>query len=167
MMSSKRVPAKRIALMVLGLLVLGGLWFAFRPEKLFTNKKVNEAPPAQVSGELTPLLTGRFVSVAHPTTGRATVYQREDGTRELQLTDFSTSSGPAVHVLLIDGQDPGAAKNFTLDTLKNADLGELKGTQGDREFRISGEVELRKLNTVSIYCEGYHVNFGTAKLEDF
>jgi Electron transfer DM13 len=167
MMSAKRVTSKRIALSVLGLLVLGGLWFAFRHEKLFTNKKVDEAPPAQVSGDPKPLLTGRFVSLAHPTTGRATIYQRDDGTRELRLTDFSTSSGPAVHALLIDGQDPGAAKNFALETLKNADLGELRGTQGDQEFRISAEVDLRKLNTVSIYCEGYHVNFGTATLEDF
>jgi Electron transfer DM13 len=167
MMSAKKASRKRIALGVLGFVVLAGLWFAFRPEKLFTNKRVNEAPPAQASTELTPLRTGRFVSLAHPTTGRATVYQGENGTRELRLTDFSTSNGPAVHVLLIDGHDPGAAKNFTLDKLKNVDLGELKETHGDQEFRISGEVDLRNFSTVSIYCERYNINFGSATLEDF
>jgi hypothetical protein len=165
-MSQQKAAPKRIALGVVAFVVVGGLWFAFRPEKLFINQRVNEAPPSQVA-ELKPLLTNRFVSLAHPTTGRATVYERGDGTRLLRLTDFSTSNGPAVHVLLIDGLAPDVAKNFTLEALKNADLGDLKATQGDQEYQIPAGVDLRSLNTVSIYCERFHVNFGTAALEDF
>ena len=40
---------KRIALAAICLVVLAGLWFAFRPEKLFINKKVNEALPAGIA----------------------------------------------------------------------------------------------------------------------
>jgi hypothetical protein len=144
-----------------------GLWFAFRPDKLFINKKVNEAAPTQTTGELKPLVTGRFVGEVHKTSGRATVYQQADGIRVLRLTDFSTSNGPALHVLLIDGHASDAAKNFALATVKNVDLGGLKGNQGDQDYRLPDEVNLKEVNTVSIYCERFHANFGTAHLEEF
>jgi hypothetical protein len=144
-----------------------GLWFAFRPEKLFLNKKVNEAPPAQTAGQLTPLLTGRFVGQVHKTSGRASVYQQADGSRVLRLSDFSTSNGPAVHVLLIDGTSTDPSKDFALAAVKNVDLGDLKGNQGDQDYTIPEDLDLKTFGTVSIYCERFHANFGTAKLEEF
>ena len=147
--------------------MLVGLWYAFRPERLFVNKRVNEAPPAQVSGQLTPISTGRFKGEVHKTSGRATVCQQADGTRVLRLTDFSTSNGPALHVLLIDGKSPDAGKDFALGTIKNVDLGDLKGNQGDQDYRIPNDANLQELNTVSIYCMRFHANFGTALLEEF
>lgn len=158
---------KRIALAAICLVVLAGLWFAFRPEKLFINKKVNEALPAQIAAELKPLLTGRFVGEVHKTSGRATVYQQPDGARVLRLTDFSTSNGPAVHVLLINGSSTDRAKDFSLAVVQNVDLGDLKGNQGDQDYLLPKEVNLGQMNTVSIYCERYHANFGTALLEAF
>jgi hypothetical protein len=154
-------------LSILGLLVLAGLWLAFRPEKLFINKTVNEAPLAQAVGQLTPLRTGRFVGEVHKTSGRATVYQQADGRRILRLTDFSTSNGPAVHVLLIDGTSTDPSKNFALAAAKNVDLGDLRGNRGDQDYIVPEHVDLKTLDTVSIYCERSHANFGTAKLEEF
>jgi Electron transfer DM13 len=165
--SSANTRPRRIILAVIGLLVLAGLWYAFRPEKLFINKKVNEAPPAQTAGELTPLLTGRFVGAVHKTSGRATIYQQADGSRVLRLTNFSTSNGPAVHVLLIDGTSADSSKDFALTSVKNVDLGDLKGNQGDQDYTVPKEVDLKTFGTVSIYCEHFHANFGTAKLEQF
>jgi hypothetical protein len=165
--SSTNATPRRIALGVVGLLIIAGLWFAFRPEKLFINKKVNEALPAQTTGQLTPLLTGRFVGEVHKTSGRATVYQQADGSRILRLTDFATSNGPAVHVLLIDGTSTDPSKDFALTVVKNVDLGDLKGNQGDQDYAVSKDVDLKKFGTVSIYCEHFHANFGTAKLEEF
>ena len=165
--SSTTATPKRIALGVIGVVILAGLWFAFRPEKLFINKKVNEAPPAQAAGQLTPQLTGRFVGEVHKTSGRATVYQQADGSRVLRLTDFSTSNGPAVHVLLIEGTSTDPTKDFALAAVKNVDLGDLKGNQGDQDYTVPKDIDLKKFDTVSIYCERFHANFGTAKLEDF
>jgi Electron transfer DM13 len=164
--SSTNATPKRIILGVVGLLILAGLWLAFRPEKLFINKKVNEAPPAQAAGQLTALSTGRFVGEVHKTSGRATVYQQADGGRVLRLTDFSTSNGPAVHVLLIDGTSTDPSKDFALAAVKNIDLGDLKGNQGDQDYTIPKDVDLKTFGTVSIYCERFHANFGTAKLEE-
>jgi hypothetical protein len=164
--SSTNATPKRIILGVVGLLILAGLWLAFRPEKLFINKKVNEAPPAQAAGQLTALSTGRFMGEVHKTSGRATVYQQADGGRVLRLTDFSTSNGPAVHVLLIDGTSTDPSKDFALAAVKNIDLGGLKGNQGDQDYTIPRDVDLKTFGTVSIYCERFHANFGTAKLEE-
>ncbi|NYF90161.1 DM13 domain-containing protein [Tunturiibacter empetritectus] len=165
--SSTNATSKRIVLGVIGVLILAVLWFAFRPEKLFINKKVNEAHPAQAAGQLTPLLTGRFVGEIHKTSGRATVYQQADGSRVLRLTDFSTSNGPAVHVLLIDGTSIDPTKDFALAAVKNVDLGDLKGNQGDQDYMVPKGVDLKTFATVSIYCERFHANFGAAKLEEF
>jgi hypothetical protein len=147
------------------LLVVICLWYAFRPEKLFVSKQVNEAGPAQ--GALTPLSTGRFIGEAHKTTGRATIFKQADGTRSLRLTDFSTANCPQLHVLLVDGQNPDALKDFSLSAVRNVDLGEIKGNIGDQRYQVSTDVDLQRFNRVAIYCERFHANFGSATLEDF
>lgn len=148
-------------------IVVAGLWYAFRPEKLFINKRVNEAAPAQTQGALTPIYTGRFVGEAHKTNGRATIYKQSDGARILQLTDFSTSNGPQLHVLLVDGQNPEASRGFNLAAVKNVDLGELKGNQGNQTYRIPADADLQTFSTVTVYCERFHANFGSAALQEF
>ena len=59
-----------------GLLVLVALWWAFRPEKLWINEKVNEAAPFDTSAGPQPILTGRFEGKTQQTSGRATVYKK-------------------------------------------------------------------------------------------
>src|SRR6266851_368996 len=46
------------------------------------------------------LFTGKFHGKVHATSGRATVYQEADGKLVLRLTNFKTSNGPDVHVIL-------------------------------------------------------------------
>ena len=164
---SKALTPKRAIGALIAILVVIGLWYAFRPEKLFINKRVNEAAPAQTQSALTPIYTGRFVGEAHKTSGRATIYKQADGTRLLRLTDFSTSNGPELHVLLVNGENPEASKDFSLTAVKNVDLGSLKGNQGDQSYPLPAEADLRKFNTVTIYCERFHANFGSAALQGF
>jgi hypothetical protein len=109
----------------------------------------------------------RLNSEAHKTSGRATIYKQADGTRLLELTDFSTSNGPQLRVLLVDGQDPEASKDFSPTAVKNVDLGSLKGNQGDQSYPLPSEADLRKFNTVTIYCECFHANFGSTVLQDW
>jgi len=45
--------------------------------------------------------TGKFHGKVHATSGRATVYQEADGKLVLRLTNFKTSNGPDVHVILV------------------------------------------------------------------
>src|SRR5215472_15489146 len=92
--------------MAIGLPILIAAWWAFRPEKLWINQRVNEPAPFASRSEAQPIFTGRLEARAHPTSGRATVYESPSGERYLRLTDFTTSNGPDVHVVLAQANDP-------------------------------------------------------------
>lgn len=167
LLESNVLTPKRVVKGIIALIVIVSVWYAFRPEKLFINREVDEPAPAQIQGALMPIYTGRFLGEAHKTSGRATVLKQADGTRLLRLTDFSTSNGPQLHVLLVDGQNPQALKDFNVAAVKNIDLGDLKGNQGDQTYQLPANADLQKFNVVMIYCERFHANFGSAPLDEF
>jgi Electron transfer DM13 len=163
-MISPNPSSRRVVLFVLVLIVGAGLWYLFRPEKLLVNKVANETSSGVMTDTARALFAGEFQGSVHKTSGHAAVYQLADGSRILRLTDFSTSNGPVLHVLLINGQDPNASKDFSLTAIKSVDLGDLKGNQGDQDYQLPQGVDLNELDTASIYCERFHANFGTATL---
>src|SRR5437879_13496531 len=103
--TGSRVSRKKGILAAIGIPVLVAAWWAFRPEKLFINQKVNEAAPAALSAEPETLYTGKLEGKVHPTSGRATVYKSVDGKEYLRLSDFTTSNAPDVHVILVRSED--------------------------------------------------------------
>jgi hypothetical protein len=82
----------------------------------------------------------------------------------LRLTHFKTSNGPNVHVILIAATDAQDDENFLKKNIERVDLGSLKGNEGDQNYTIPAGTNLSKYRTVSIYCERFNVNFGTAPL---
>ena len=150
-------------LLAVGLPVLVALWWAFRPEKLWINEKVNEPAPFVTSGDPQPILTGRFQGKTQQTTGRATIYKKPGG-EYLQLTDFTTQSGPDGHVVLARSEDRNLSQAVVNSGL---DLGELKSNQGDQIYNLPAATDLSQYDTVAIYGEGAHTVFGQAKLEAF
>jgi hypothetical protein len=156
---------RRIVWTVLALVVLFGLWYAFRPEKLFVNKRVAESPPAAL-GQLTPLYTGSFHSAARDTSGRATVYQHPNGSRVLTLSNFSTAPEPVLNVILLEGSIIANNQNFTSGT-NGRDIGEIKGSQPEQSYALPADVDIDRFNIVAIYSAGLHAVFGTAKLDAF
>jgi hypothetical protein len=113
------------------------------------------------------LYTGRFHGKVHSTEGRATVYQQEDGKLLLRLTNFKTSNGPDVHVILVATKDASDDANFLKSNTERLELGKLKGNEGDQNYEIPAGTDLSKFTTVSIYCERFNANFGAAPLEKF
>ncbi len=90
---------KRLWLLVGACLVLAGVWYWFRPERLFTNKRVDEAAPSTtLTQDGVPLYTGRFEGKLHKTSGRASVFLSSNGNGLLRITDFTTANDPALHV---------------------------------------------------------------------
>src|SRR2546425_11617232 len=77
--ANSRLSRNKLALILIGIPVLGGAWWAFRPEKLFINQKVSEAAPAALSSEPEALYTGKLEGKIHQTSGRATIYKNKDG----------------------------------------------------------------------------------------
>ena len=138
-------------------------WYAFRPERLVVNRRVNEAmPTAQGDSLAQTLVSGHFYSILHPTEGTATVYRLGDGARVLRLTSFRTSNGPDVHVYMVADDD--AKDVATVQQAGFIDLGVLKGNIGDQNYILGSDLDLGKYRTVSIWCKRFSVNFGAAAL---
>ncbi len=108
--------------------------------------------------------TGSFHGAAHKTSGRATIYS-VDGKETLRLTNFKTSNGPDVHVVLIAATDAQDNENFLDKSVERVELGKLKGNEGDQDYAVPSGTDLSKFKAVSIYCERFNANFGTAPLE--
>ena len=138
-------------------------WYAFRPERLVVNRRVDEAMPnAQGGPSAQAVESGRFYSILHPTEGTATIYQMPDGTRILRFTSFSTSNGPDVHVYMVASDD--AKDAAAVEKAGFVDLGVIKGNIGDQNYTLSSDLDLAKYRAVSIWCTRFSVNFGAAPL---
>jgi len=161
------VSHRKWILAAVGFPILVAAWWAFRPEKLWINQKVNEPAPFASSTDPQPLYTGRLEGKAHQTSGRATIYKTPDGKQYLRLTDFSTSNGPDVHVVLARSDEANLTKEIVTGQLDSVELGSLKGNQGDQNYDLPASVDLQKYNAAVIYCERFHAVFGLARLEQF
>jgi hypothetical protein len=162
---------KRNALIGLAIVAVAGGWYAFRPERLFVDKTVNESLGAvmdtadtKASMVIAPttLATGSFHSNAHDTRGTASILSLSDGRRVLRLTNFATSNGPDVRVYLVAA--PDVQDNATVKTAGFVELGPMKGNIGDQNYEIPSTVDLASYRTVTIWCKRFAVNFGSAPL---
>jgi len=161
------ISRRKWIVVAVGLPVLLAAWWAFRPEKLWVNQKVDEPAPFSSSTDPQPLYTGRLGGKAHQTSGRATIYKTADGKQYLRLNDFTTSNGPDVHVLLARSDDQSLNEEIVKGQLDSVELGPLKGNQGDQNYDLPASVDLTRYNAVTIYCERFHAVFGLARLERF
>ncbi len=156
---------KYIVLIVGFIIIIGILWYLFRPEKLFIDNKVNEALPHI---EMQPIKSkqdqvvyaGKFESGVHDTTGTATIHQLANGERILRLSNFSTSNGPDVRVVLVSTDC--LKNNEDVKNHQYIELGKLKGNKGDQNYKIPDGVDVSKYGSVSIWCKRFNENFGVA-----
>ena len=153
--------SRRLLVVLAVAIFAAGAWYAFRPERLFINQKVNEQFPT-ASAASNKLASGQFHSGAHETKGTAVVFQLADGKKTLRLTDFATSNGPDVHVYLVAAGD--AKDNDTVTNAGFIDIGTLKGNIGDQNYELPANADLAKYRSVTIWCKRFSVNFGTAPL---
>ena len=152
----------KLALLVFAI-ALFAAWYAFRPERLVVNHRVNEGFPAGGDHSSAQVLeSGTLYGVVHPTAGTATIYRLGNGDRILRFTNFSTSNGPNVHVYLVAADD--AKDSAIVKSAASIDLGTIKGNIGDQNYALGTDLDLSKYRTVSIWCKRFAVNFGTAPL---
>ena len=173
-----------VALAAGGLVVIGmivGVLVWFQPQKLLIDHRVDEAlpaagaPPATAEGgsqadqpttstarrNPVTLAAGAFRSLGHSTSGRAVALELGDGRRFLRLDDLRTSNGPDLFVYLsatpAGGQRDTFADNFV-------SLGPLKGNEGNQNYEIGADVDLRRYQSVVIWCRRFTYAFGAAPL---
>ena len=146
-------------------LALAALVFTLGPQAYAQDSMKHEGQMKHE--EAKTLATGTFHGKVHSTSGRATIYQQEDGKLILRLTNFKTSNGPDVHVVLIAAKDADDDANFLKSDTQRVELGKLKGNEGDQNYEVPSGTDLSKFQTVSIYCERFNANFGAAPLQKF
>src|ERR1700739_1027671 len=153
---------KLIAILIVAVAIVVA-WYAFRPERLVVNRRVNEAMPVAEGGVPTKSLeSGTFYGILHPTDGIAPIYQWGDRMRILRLTNFSTSNGPDVHVYMVAADD--AKDAASVENAGFIDLGVMKGNIGNQNYSLGSDLDLAKYRAVSIWCKRFSVNFGAAAL---
>jgi Electron transfer DM13 len=97
------------------------------------------------------LVTRTFHGKVHQTSGRATIYQEADGKLVLRLTNFKTSNGPDVRVILIAAKDAADDANFLKSNTARVELGQLKANQGDQNYDLPDTADLSRYDAVVIY----------------
>src|SRR5260370_38499283 len=127
---------------LIGIPVLAGAWWAFRPERLFINQKVNEEAPAALSAGPETLYRGKLEGKVHPTSGVATVYKSVDGKEYLRLSYFTTSNGPDVHVILVRSEDKALDGDIVKRDLDSVELGPLKEIHVDHNSDFPASADL-------------------------
>lgn len=119
-------------------------------------KKASEAPvndPLDTTAVL--LYRGGFSNGPYGTTsGFARIYQ-VSGKWQLRLDSFMVSNGPDLKVYLSKQQPP----------VSFISLGDLKSTNGNQTYDITGMPDLMEFRYALIHCEQYNHLFGYALLE--
>jgi electron transfer DM13 len=78
----------------------------------------------------------RFMEKCTTHSGRATIYREVDERLILRLTNFKTSNGPDVHVVLIAAKDADDDANFLKNSTERIEFGVLKGNEGEQNYDI-------------------------------
>jgi hypothetical protein len=106
--------------------------------------------------------SGRFVAQEHPTRGSVRILRLSGGERYVRLEGFSTSDGPDLHVWITDQAAGGSWGKY--DDGRYVRLGELKGTDGNQNYKVPASADLTGMRSVVIWCDRFNVAFGSAPI---
>lgn len=102
------------------------------------------------------LAKGDFTGAdGHAGSGVATIVREAGGSRSLTFTEFDVDPGPQVAVWLTQDES-------NLDD--RIDLGGLKGNVGNQAYDLPDDADLRKYDTVVLYCTPFTVRIAVAQL---
>lgn len=134
---------------IIALLYAGARWY-----ERITEKNISDPLPTN-AGDL--LRSGTFIAKdgSHESRGTATEYVVGEE-KLLRFEEFYSTNGLGLWVML--------SENTTISpsTIK---LGRLKGTSGDQNYTIPGEVDTSVFDTVIIYSKIFKTIFSTATLQ--
>ncbi|HEY0735591.1 MAG TPA: DM13 domain-containing protein [Herpetosiphonaceae bacterium] len=134
-----------------------------QPEPTAEKPAEMTAQPTEALSEPKLLRSGDFHPVTHEGTGTASIYELPDGTRVLRLENFEVLNGPDLYVWLSAAPDADNARTI-LDN-QYAEIGRLKGNQGNQNYELPADLDVSAFNSVTIWCRRFSVNFATAPLK--
>jgi hypothetical protein len=126
------------------------------------------APPAAMDelpadDRATVVASGTFIHAnpsdpIHYGKGQVSVHQRAVFLEK----DFEVGPGPAYHVYLVP--KAGIRQSSDLGAVMYVDLGRLRAFQGSQRYRVPDGVDLKKYQSVIIWCERFGVLISPADL---
>ena len=116
--------------------------------------------PAAAEARPVEVLRGEVRPVGHDARGVATVVAQGGGRRVLSLRRFRLDPGPRVRVWLV----PRSARSDGQVPRDRVDLGALKGSRGDQQYRIPRHVDLRRFSSVVLWCVPFTQTLARADL---
>lgn len=111
----------------------------------------------EIDLEFKPQGMGTFVDLGtgHALAGNASFLSNEANEQILRFENFSVVSGPDVNVYL----------SKTSEFKDVIDLGDLKGTHGNINYELAGNIDSKEYKFVLIWCVKYAVLFGYAEVK--
>lgn len=125
-----------------------------------------EATPTPLAAApvITPTVIahGQFIDgdILHKGSGTAAIWREADGRFVLRLTNFRTSVGPDLRVLLSPAASPVSHARLG----DYIEVSQLKGNLGDQEYVLPADFDPTHYQSVVIYCAPFRVIFATATL---
>ena len=136
--------------------------------------EANVAPTATVSPAATvdnstskDSRSGKFVSVAYPVSGQATLLTKGDKTTLEFDENFKTADGPRLVIVLHKAPDlvsVAAPPSFGIDAGSYLVLEKLKSTSGKQVYEIPKNAKLKSYKSVAVWCEEMNKTYGFATL---
>ncbi len=110
---------------------------------------------------------GKFVSVAYPTSGQATL-STEGDKNILELDEsFKTDSGPDLRIVFHKAPDlasVAAPPNYGIDEADYIVIEKLKSTSGKQRYEIPKNTKLKSFKSVAVWCAKMNKTYGFATL---
>ncbi len=130
------------------------LMIGIMPIFISCSKTSTEKLDEMVSVSSTLKFSGNFIGYgSEKVSGKANIYLATNN-YTLKLDGFSTTNGPDLKVYLSKASSPA-------DFIS---LGNLKSTNGNQVYEITGTPDFTKYRYVLIHCERYNHLYGSAEL---
>jgi len=130
------------------------LMIGIMPIFISCSKTSTEKLDEMVSVSSSLKLSGNFIGYgSEKVSGKANIFL-DNNKYTLKLENFSTTNGPDLKVYLSKASSP-------VDFIS---LGNLKSTNGNQVYEITGSPDFSKYRYVLIHCERYNHLFGSAEL---
>lgn len=113
------------------------------------------APPPPAASPVL-LSSGQFVGLDnHDASGRAAIFELEDGTRVIRLEDLDADNGPELQLHLVPGRDQTRPSSGSF-------IAPLQGNKGNQTYELPAGFEIPADSTVLIWCAPFNVAVGGA-----
>ena len=120
------------------------------PTETIEDGDMAEAPEVIAQGSFSG--AGRY-----DVSGQAELIRLDDGSHVVRLENLDSDNGPDLEVWLVRRTSGDVGRG-------GVSLGQLKSTRGNQNYTVPATVDVSAFAGVSIWCERFSVNFGTAPL---